>query len=385
MTKVEASMVEPVAPPLRILLVEDDEFDVAVFGRAFRRGKIACEIVRCRSGEEALAGLRDAELELDLLITDHQLPGMPGFDLCLELIDRYRSAPSGRTEPPYALVLLTGVGSEQMAIRALRAGINDYIVKDGSREYLDLLPLVLPRVARRHRQRRLRRLAEQQQGAPPEAGRAGDTHIGLSACAEAVEHKGGRVWVENHLGQSPALCFRVPLAPDEVAFWTPAREAPEPRPAPTLKTGGDDRRESSGDVSSAGRKPPDHALESENRLSLHVLIVHPNPIVTFVARRTVERMGHRCAAVESGAKNLEALDREPFDLVLIALDMPGLDGLETVRRIRRRKSNSGGRVPILALGAAPGAEERCREASIDGVIAAPVSAYGLKVAIEGLE
>ena len=61
-------MTEPA--PLRILLVEDDEFDVAVFNRAFRHGDVPYEIVRCRTGEEALEGLRDAKLELDLLVTE---------------------------------------------------------------------------------------------------------------------------------------------------------------------------------------------------------------------------------------------------------------------------------------------------------------------------
>ncbi len=116
--------------------------------------------------------------------------------------------------------------------------------------------------------------------------------------------------------------------------------------------------------------------------SRHVLIVHPNPIVTFVARRTVQRSGHRVAEVGNGRKALEALDRESFDLVLMAPEMPDLDGLETARRIRRRGAD--GRVPILALGAGDGVAERCRKAGIDGIVAAPVSVQGLNAAIDGL-
>ena len=219
MTEAGPTTSETAAPPLRILLVEDDEFDVAVFGRSFRQGKIACEIVRCRSGEEALEGLRDVELELDLLVTDHQLPGLSGFDLCIQLLER---------RPAFALVLLTGVGSEQMAIKALRAGINDYIVKDASREYLDLLPLVLPRVARRHRQRRHRELAMSHANEAgmeaPEATKPGSHRIGLVTCAEAIQQRGGQVWVENGTGRSPTLHFSAPLAPDEVEYWTVAGE-----------------------------------------------------------------------------------------------------------------------------------------------------------------
>ena len=69
--------VEAAVPPLRMLLVEDDEFDAAVFNRAFRQNDVPCEIVRCRTGEEALEGLRDAELELDL--PGDPITSSPGF------------------------------------------------------------------------------------------------------------------------------------------------------------------------------------------------------------------------------------------------------------------------------------------------------------------
>ncbi len=367
MTDEAPSNPEPAAPPLRILLVEDDEFDVAVFGRAFHRGQIPCEIVRCRSGEEALEGLRDAELELDLLVTDHQLPGRSGFDLCMELVEEYRSR---GTEPPFALVLLTGVGSEQMAIRALRAGISDYIVKDASREYLDLLPLVLPRVARRHRQRRRRALAARHETTGrAQAESAWSGGLGLSACADVVKQRGGRVWVEDGAGQAPALHFSVPLAPDEAAFWTAAGVEPDPDPPVAVA---DD---------SAGREPSD-AVPEVDAHGRHVLIVHPNPVVTFVARRTAERLGYRVAEVVNGRKAIEALDREPFDLVLMALEMPELDGLETARRIRRREAGSEARLPILALGAGDDMAERCLKAGMDGTVAMPVSVPGLKAAVE---
>ncbi len=420
MSEGDKATAKPAAPPLRILLIEDDEFDVAVFGRAFRRGEIPCEIVRCRSGEEALDGLRDAEIELDLLVTDHQLPGQSGFELCMQLVEKYRSE---GTEPPFALVLLTGVGSEQMAIRALRAGISDYIVKDASREYLDLLPLVLPRVARRHRQRRRRTLGARHRtaggqalrlppsggqasrlppsggqalGSPPSGGKAlrspppggqalrsppsGGTlaesawagGLGLSACADVVKQRGGRVWVEDGNGQGPALHFSVPLAPDEAAFWTAA--GAEPDPAPPIAAV----------VEGAGREPSGAVAGPVGEQARHVLIVHPNPIVTFVARRTAERSGCRVAEVAGGRKAIEALDREPFDLVLMAPEMPDLDGLETTRRIRSREGAAEGRIAILALGAGDGVAERCREAGMDGIVATPVSIQGLKAAIEGL-
>ncbi len=361
MSEGEPATLEPAAPPLRILLVEDDEFDVAVFGRAFHRSQIPCEIVRCRTGEEALEGLDAADLELDLLVTDHQLPGLSGFDLCLKLLE---------DPPPFALVLLTGVGSEQMAIRALRAGINDYIVKDVSREYLELLPLVLPRVARRHRRRRQNRPAarrEVEDGTPGAAANGG-YRLGLATCADLVGQRGGRIWVEDAGSGAPMLHFSVPLARDELTFWTAAGAETELEPSAAFPGDADHR---------------DSAPIPESADSGHVLIAHPNAVVTFVARRAAERYGCRVATVDAGRKALEALEREPFDLVLMAPDMPGIDGLETTRRIRRREDGTDG-VTIFALGADSETAGRCRQAGMDGAVAPPVSALGVRAAIRDL-
>ncbi len=375
MAERESASAEPAAAALRILLVEDDEFDVAVFSRAFRRGNIPCEIVRCCRGEEALEGLRDAELEIDLLVTDYQLPGLSGLDLCLKLIDRFREPSSGAAEPPFALVLLTGVGSEQMAIKALRAGINDYIVKDNSGEYLDLLPLVLPRVARRHRRRRSRRLTLKSgvagTGATTAAAESDSGDAGLCACIDVVRERGGRIWMANDAGEPPALHFYVPLAANEVAFW--AGGASDRVPA----IGG-----AGGLVPAIGDDPSGPNNRRLEESSRHVLIVHPNPIVTFVAQRAAECSGCRVVAVENGYKAIEALDREPFDLVLMGLDMMRLDGLETTRRIRRQEHGTGSPVTIIALGAAGDEAERCVEAGMDGAVAAPVSARSLEAAIK---
>ncbi len=383
MSELEIPAAEPAAPPLRVLLVEDDEFDVAVFGRAFHRSGIACEIVRCRRGEEALAGLQDAELELDLLITDHQLPGLSGFDLCLRVLERFQS------HPPFALVLLTGVGSEQMAIKALRAGIHDYIVKDSSREYLELLPLVLPKVARRHRRRRSRQLAGRRQGADPKVSRETPlpaAGLGLATCADLIRGRGGRVWVENASREAPALHFSVPLAPGEVAYWTAGREPSGQEAAGgELATGAAIDATATDTAADAGVDSPARPIASSPAVSRHVLVAHPNPVVTFVAQRAAERAGCRCAVVGNGAGVIEALEREPFDLVLMGLELSQLDGLEATRRIRRREAESGGRVTILALGVAADAGERCTEAGMDGVIDSPVSARSVQAAIAELD
>jgi PAS domain S-box-containing protein len=138
--------------PLRILLVEDKEFDRLAFRRAFEKSHVSCEITECIRAEEALARLGANRSAFDLVVVDHGLPGMSGLDLSKELLDEKLSLP---------LVILTGRGSEQLAVEALKAGVDDYMIKDPGQGYLDLLPVVLPEVVRKHGDRVARKLAEE--------------------------------------------------------------------------------------------------------------------------------------------------------------------------------------------------------------------------------
>ncbi|MES0349981.1 MAG: PAS domain S-box protein [Desulfobacteria bacterium] len=137
---------------LRILLVEDDEHDRLAFHRALEKSSVACEITDCTLAEEALLQvLADASL-FDVVVIDHKLPGMSGLDLCKELLSK---------KTPLPLVLMTGRGSQELAIEALKAGVDDYIVKEHAQGYLDLLPVVLPEIVRKHGDRLARERAEE--------------------------------------------------------------------------------------------------------------------------------------------------------------------------------------------------------------------------------
>jgi signal transduction histidine kinase len=139
--------------PLRILLVEDNEHDRLAFCRAFQKSQLTCEITECERAEEALEPLRAGTSSFDLVVIDHGLPGMSGLDLCKELLDE---------QIPLPLVILTGRGSQQLAVEALKAGVDDYIIKDPGQGYLDLLPVVLPEVLRKHGDHLARKRAEEE-------------------------------------------------------------------------------------------------------------------------------------------------------------------------------------------------------------------------------
>ncbi len=124
----------PEARPLRILLVDDDP--------AFAR-LVATVVQEAGYGAAALAATGAAALaaaaEADLILLDHQLPDTTG----LELLPSLRASPG---QP--AIILVTAHGDEALAARALRAGADDYLIKDGSLPRL--MPEVIERV-RRHR------------------------------------------------------------------------------------------------------------------------------------------------------------------------------------------------------------------------------------------
>lgn len=128
---------------LRILLVEDEEHDRALIHRALEKSGISLAVTECQDADEALERLREDPSSFDIVVVDHGLPGMSGLDLCRKLIG---------DKTPVPLVLLTGGGSEQLAVDALKAGVDDYVAK-GSLGYLELLPVVLEDAVRKHNDR----------------------------------------------------------------------------------------------------------------------------------------------------------------------------------------------------------------------------------------
>ncbi|MCD6599705.1 MAG: PAS domain S-box protein, partial [Dehalococcoidia bacterium] len=136
---------------LRIMLVEDNEHDRLAFRRAFQKSDVPCEITDYARAEDALERLRSDAASFHIVVIDYILPGMSGLDLYREMLNENIRLPA---------VILTGRGSEHFAVEALKAGIDDYIIKDPTHQYLNLLPIVLPQVVRKYNDRLKREEAE---------------------------------------------------------------------------------------------------------------------------------------------------------------------------------------------------------------------------------
>jgi signal transduction histidine kinase/DNA-binding response OmpR family regulator len=112
---------------------------------------------------------------------------------------------------------------------------------------------------------------------------------------------------------------------------------------------------------------------------LDILLAEDNPVNQRVALRVLQNEGHRVVLASNGREALRRLSEKRFDLVLMDIQMPELDGLETTKEIRRQESPSGPRIPIVAMtaNAMTGDRDRCLEAGMDDYISKPIRAADL--------
>jgi len=112
---------------------------------------------------------------------------------------------------------------------------------------------------------------------------------------------------------------------------------------------------------------------------LRVLLAEDNLVNQKLAGRLLEKQGHAAVVVGTGRAALEALDQQEFDLVLMDVQMPDMDGLETTAAIRQREKGNGKHVPIIAMTAhaMTGDQERCLAAGMDGYVSKPISGQAL--------
>jgi signal transduction histidine kinase/CheY-like chemotaxis protein/ligand-binding sensor domain-containing protein/HPt (histidine-containing phosphotransfer) domain-containing protein len=116
---------------------------------------------------------------------------------------------------------------------------------------------------------------------------------------------------------------------------------------------------------------------------LRVLLAEDNPVNQRVAVHTLQRLGHRVRVAGDGRQALAALAEEAFDLVLMDVQMPEMDGLEATAILREQERDTGRRVPVIALTAhaMKGDRERCLQAGMDGYLSKPFNSRQLQEAI----
>ena len=119
--------------------------------------------------------------------------------------------------------------------------------------------------------------------------------------------------------------------------------------------------------------------------SRKILLAEDNPVNQVVAARLLERRGHEVTVVADGHGAVAAVEREIYDLVLMDVQMPGMDGFEATAIIRQRESGTGRHLPIFAMTARAmkGDAEQCRLAGMDGYLPKPVRSADLYALVDG--
>jgi CheY-like chemotaxis protein len=126
-----------------------------------------------------------------------------------------------------------------------------------------------------------------------------------------------------------------------------------------------------------------HTLR-EQRARLRILLAEDNAVNQKLAARLLEKRGHAVTVAGTGRTALESLEKQPFDLVLMDVQMPEMDGLEATVAIRELEKASGQHIPIIAMtaNAMKGDRERCLAAGMDAYLSKPIQVKELFATME---